>query len=445
MSNKLVIGLGISGRAAAKHLFKKKHKVWGVDQNSTLLRENPEIQTLLKEGLHLYSNNEMINILDFDQVIVSPGIPQTHPLYVAALHAGIEVIGEIELGCREIVNKVIGITGTNGKTTATLWTAQMLNRCGVKARALGNVGTPLCSELENVDPNEVLILELSSYQLETLHSPILDIAVILNITPDHLDRYQSMEAYAAAKWLIAKSLKSRAPLYIEERTLKEFPPDFGGFECRTYGYNKQSALFSDLKKVYFQGLPLFELPLSLQKKSHDLENLLAVYAICQELQIDPHLFASAIHSLKKPPHRIEWIAEIDGVNYYDDSKGTNIDAVTRAVQSLPGPIILIAGGVDKGAPYTPWINFFSGKVKSICTIGQAAAKIQDQLSSSFSVYPCKSLEEAVSRSVTLAQPGDSILLSPGCSSFDMFQDYAHRGKVFQDLVKNLCLQKKTPY
>src|SRR4029077_14479995 len=212
-----------------------------------------------------------------------------------------------------------------------------------------------------------------------------------------------------------------------------------GKKPRLYGYDKAAFISTDLSSVFSEGKKLFELPPALKnKKSHDLENLLAAFALCSDRGVLGETFLDAWLSFKKPPHRIEFVTEFQGVSYYDDSKGTNIDAVKRAVQSLEGPIILIAGGVDKCAPYTPWLEEFKNKVKLICAIGQAAAKIYEQLASHIPVMIFHSLDEAVHQATRFAQEGDNVLLSPGCSSFDMFKDYVHRGKEFQRIVHELA-------
>lgn len=436
----LVMGLGISGRAAAHLLLRQGAKVHGVDRNLAALEQQQHLIQLKQQGLIATLESEVDRALNYDFIVVSPGIPSEHPLLTQAYEVGLEVIGEIELGCRLVKNRIVGITGTNGKTTVTLLITHVLNYCGYKAVALGNVGVPFCQEIETIDPDVIILLELSSYQLETLSQEILDVGVILNITPDHLERYPGMEAYAATKFKMENCLKKKSLLYLEERILDEYPHLVKHKEViRSYGYAVQNNLYSDLKYVYRERVRLFELPKSLQdRKNHDLENLMAAYGVSSVFeQVKPEKFIEAFELFKKPSHRIEFVAERQGVAYYDDSKGTNIDAVIRAVEYLEGPIILIAGGVDKGSPYTPWLRIFKDRVKYICAIGQAASKIQEQLSCQFPVTITKDLDQAVKKAASLAQKGDIVLLSPGCSSFDMFRDYAHRGEVFQKVVRDL--------
>lgn len=438
MKHVLVVGLGISGKSAAAFLLSKGVSVNGIDRNASTMENDPDIIQLMKDGLSIQPESDLKDLRPYDLIIASPGIPSNHSIFIEAAKNGIEVCGEIELGSRFVKNRMVGITGTNGKTTVTLLVTHVLNKSGKTARALGNVGVPLTKELLKVSSEEILVLELSSYQLETISQRVLDAAVILNITPDHLDRYESMSDYAAAKFKIVDCLKTKAPLFLEENLANEFNFKSSNLDIKTYGYTPTASIFSNLNSVYVNQHVHFELPDSIKgRSSHDLENLMAAYAICMVLGVNPQEFLDAFRTFKKPSHRIEFVREKAGVYYYDDSKGTNIDAVIRAVESLHGKIILIAGGVDKGSPYTPWIKGFTEKVKLICAIGQSADKIHEQISTFIPVWICKNIEEAVKLAERMAAPGDNVLLSPGCSSFDMFKDYVHRGEVFQRAVNLL--------
>lgn len=434
----LVVGLGISGRSAAQFLLEHHASVIGVDKNEKHLNEHPEIRDLVKKGLEVCLDNQFDKLDTIDFLVLSPGVPPTHPLVQMAMSHQVPVIGEIELGCSVAKNPIIGITGTNGKTTVTLLVTHVLQQCGIQAQALGNVGTPFTKELLKLSPDVTIVLELSSYQIETLYQPVLDVGVILNITPDHLDRYGTMEAYADAKCQMERCLKKDSSIYMEEEAWKHYGQLLKKPNIRLYGYSESSFIYTDLKAVYREGKKIFDLPSSLaNKKSHDLENLLAAYAMCAERGVKGIDFLNAWKTFKKPSHRVEYVTEHLGVQYYDDSKGTNLDAVIRAVQTFDRPIVLIAGGIDKGAPYTPWIEQFENKVKLICAIGQAAVKIRDQLTTQIPVIIFDSLEEAVRTAARHAVSGEVVLLSPGCSSWDMFKDYAHRGEEFQRIVKAL--------
>ncbi len=417
----LVFGMGLSGRSAVKLLQSRGFSVIGADRSADVLQKDERLADLLPHGLTLISDAEPVDFSKIDWVVLSPGVPPTHPLVLEAQKKGIEVIGEIELASRFITQKCIGITGTNGKTTVTLLVEHVLRCSGFKAQALGNVEIPLGEALVTMDlTDHILVIELSSFQLETLQTPILDTAVILNITPDHLDRYPSMEAYAKAKLAIGNVLKPGAPLYLEEQILKEYKPLIPHVPIKTYGYDPSCDFVIDQKK-----------------RSHDSENETAAFALCGSIGVTPSQFKLALTSFKKPSHRIEFVRKVDDIAFYDDSKGTNVDAVIRAVQTLHGDIVLIAGGVDKGSPYTPWIKAFEGKVKGICAIGQSASKIEHDLSHQIPVKQCQTLQEAVEKAAKWAKAGENVLLSPGCSSYDMFRDYKHRGEEFQHFVQQL--------
>lgn len=390
MKKALVIGLGVSGKSAAHFLKEKGYQVFTHDKDPSKAIDYP----FLKDPG-----------TDFDLAILSPGIPQTNPIVENLLHANVEVIGEIELACRYIKQPMIGITGSNGKTTTTLLVAHVLNELGIEAVAMGNVGIPLTS-LKN--EKAVIVCELSSYQLETLKAKCLDQAAILNITPNHLDRYKVMERYAQAKFLIQNNLKESGSLLIHENILKEFG---------TFIKSKIRVFCS--------------------KENHNLENQDAAYKLCEPFGIKREDFDKAAKSFVKPPHRIEYVTDIKGIKFYDDSKGTSVHATLRAVESMQGQVILIAGGVDKGYPYTDWIQPFEKKVKKIIAIGEAAPKIENDLKGHIEVVRVKTLEEATLISFKEASIGDNVLLSPGCASTDMFKDYSERGQLFQKAVKGI--------
>jgi UDP-N-acetylmuramoylalanine--D-glutamate ligase len=361
-------------------------------------------------------------------------------VYSAAIKHGVEVLGEVELACRTLTQKCIGITGTNGKTTVTLLVEHILNFTGKKARALGNVGVPITQEIvdSSLQDNKI-VCELSSFQLETMRSKVLDAAVVLNITPDHLERYSNMEEYAKAKIRIFDCLKPSALELVFEPTLKEFKSLFKHQTYTTYGYHSGCDYFIDKEEIKLRGQSILPIPTLLHGvQSHDVENQVAAYAICRHFGVTPHQFIEGLKTFKKPSHRIEYVTDINGVAYYDDSKGTNIDAVLRAVGTFQSPLILIAGGVDKGFPYTSWIQPFKGKVKLICAIGQSKQLIQQQLHEHFPIKVLDTLENAVAYAHEQAVKGDTVLLSPGCSSYDMFRDYKERGDLFQKCVLEIA-------
>lgn len=439
MKNKtLVLGLGVSGRAAAEFLLEQNNSVLGVDSDRELLNTNEELGDLETKGLHYQYDSDFLNWDEIAQLVVSPGISPKHPIYQGALERDVPITGEAELALPHFDKPLVAVTGTNGKTTVTLLVEHILNTAGIKAKALGNVGTPLCSYLLNPSLDEVFVVELSSYQLETMRSPVFDAAVLLNITPDHLDRYANMQEYAKAKLRLQFLLKASAAFFVQADAYHEFHDLLVQKNTQTFAFGKPADLYTDGSRVIYREKIEYLMPFDYREMGkHDYENALAAWVLCQPFSISSEQFCSALMTFRKPPHRIEFIREADGIFYYDDSKGTNIDAVIQAVKVMKGPVILIAGGVDKGASYLPWKDHFLGKVKQIVAIGQAAPKIYRELHPYFNIKLADSLASAVKTATNDAARGDFVLLSPGCSSFDMFRDYAHRGKEFQHYVQSI--------
>lgn len=424
MKNILIVGFGLSGRSATQFLLSRGMNVSVIDDKCDELVKTSSIEVFkdLPKGRF------------FDYAVCSPGIASTHPVICQLKASHIKIISEVELAFEYIKNPIIGISGTNGKTTVTLLTAHILNACGLKSRALGNVGIPLTSAIDTLSKDEIVVAELSSYQLEDLNGPLLDASVLLNITPDHLDRYHTMTKYAEVKMRLQHITKDPSRFFIDHKTYSEYGTLLNHVPV-SYGCEDQ-RLSTDLNAIFFDGKYLVDLPAPLQKKrGHDLENFLAAFALCWSMGASPKSIQSAYDSFIKPRHRIEFVKELQGIKFFDDSKGTNIDAVIRAVESMEGQIHLIAGGVDKGSSYVPWIPVFNN-VKKVYAIGQAAQKIQQELASvDVELYP--TLETAILAAYYNAKKGENVLLSPGCASFDMFKDYIDRGLAFQKIVSNL--------
>ncbi|MBS0625747.1 MAG: UDP-N-acetylmuramoyl-L-alanine--D-glutamate ligase [Verrucomicrobia bacterium] len=416
----LVIGLGISGKASAAFLLKSGRKVIGADKKAESLKSEP----LVKEGLELIIDQGPFPKVD--RVILSPGVSPEHPWVKEAKRLGIEVVGEIELALRHLKNRCVGVTGTNGKTTTVLLIAHILNSAKIPALALGNVGDSLSGYLLEPNRGEVLVLELSSFQLETMESKCLEAAALLNITPDHLDRYASMKEYADAKFRIGKCVKAGGKFWVS-KAVKEI---YGG-EGEVFDPSAEYAPWSDEKIAAISMLRYIQLGVP------EKQNVQAAYQICKGLGVSDLEFRRGLETFRKPAHRIEWVDEKNGVTFYNDSKATNIDSVMHAVSLFEGPLILLAGGYDKGASYKPWIDCFQSKVKMIIAFGGAASKIEAELKDAFRLTRVGTLDEAVRLAAIRAEKGDSILLSPGCSSYDQFRNYEHRGDEFKRLVKGL--------
>ncbi|HEY5235455.1 MAG TPA: UDP-N-acetylmuramoyl-L-alanine--D-glutamate ligase [Rhabdochlamydiaceae bacterium] len=419
----LVIGLGKSGRAAYDLLLQEGHSVVGTDDNAELLKK------LGNEGVKV---DHSPRVEEFDLVVLSPGVPPTNPLYIKAVELGKEITGEAELALSRLHQPCIAITGTNGKTTVTLLVEHILKSSGLKARALGNVGTPLTSY--QGEPQEIMVVELSSFQLELMKTPVVDIGIILNITPDHLDRYTTMEEYAKAKCRLQDLMKGQGSFWVHQTVVQEFGSllkqnyQTYGVDCKCTSWTDKAALKSGEK---------IETILPIRYRSlgeHESENVLAAWILCKKFGVSSAPFLAGLETFKKPAHRIEFVATLDGVDYFNDSKGTNIDATIKAVEAMTKDVVLIAGGVDKGSSYEPWKKSFTGKVRQVFAIGQAAAKIAQELRPEFEVEIVATLQEAVECARSRAKNGMSVLLSPGCSSYDMFKDYAHRGDEFKKFV-----------
>ncbi len=434
MKQALIIGLGVSGCSAAEFLLHHGWRVFAVEKNPKICKQ--DVAIIGPEDIHFVSQCQL--------VVISPGIPRSNPFYKAAVTLGVEVVDEAEMAMRHLKVPILGITGTNGKTTVTYLVEHTLNNSGIKAKALGNIGEPLAAYSIAPDDNTVVVAELSSYQLECMTTPSLDAAVVLNITPDHLDRYDSFEHYAQAKVSIARNLKPGGELFLHDSIPLQFPQFVKELSFKTFGHSQDANLWTDKEKVVYEGKIAYFFPLHYRQLGmHDCENALAAWALVKRLGVTPEQFCASLETFRKPPHRIEFVGEVDGVRFYDDSKGTNIDATIHAVKAVSGPVVLIAGGVDKGASYLPWAAECREKIVHIVAIGQAAEKIKSELKEYFSLELAADFQSAVTAATAKACPGHVVLLSPGCSSFDMFRDYVHRGEVFQDLVKKLITRRSS--
>ena len=383
----LILGLGVSGLAAARLLRAQGWELVAVDRNP---QKRSDIFVVLPES-------PMPSLEGVDLLLVSPGIPAGHPLVQRAAELGIERVGEIDLAFRSLRNVVIGVTGSNGKTTAVSLIAHALG-----ARALGNIGAPLSEYALAADEREILVVELSSFQLESLHQRCLDLALILNITPNHLDRHASFEEYAAAKLHIGECLKPNGSCLVSTEVKERF-----GLHCPVFGNSYQTVE--------------------------------AAHAVCRHFGLSEAKWEAALVSFQKPPHRMEFVAERGGISFYNDSKATSVDAVLYAVRLMEGPLILLAGGTYKGSSYGPWIEPFRGKVKRVVAFGPAGALIEEELRGK---VPCDRfvlLEEAFAAALKGACQGDRILLSPGGASFDQFRNYEERGEKYREIVYNCII------
>jgi UDP-N-acetylmuramoylalanine--D-glutamate ligase len=440
----LVVGLGKSGVASA--LFLKEHgaRVTVSDTKSPdQLRD--EIPLLLDHGIAVETGGHGERTFrGQDLIVVSPGVPVDAKPLMQARASGEPVIGEIELAAQHLPGPIVAITGSNGKTTTTTLTGEILTTGGLPTLVGGNIGTPAISLVGKAKPETVVVLEVSSFQLETIQTFRPKVAVVLNITPDHLDRHRTFQAYVDAKTRIFENQQ---------------PSDFAVLNeddetCRTLGDRTRAQVFRfSRKKEVNQGawvrdgqivfrdgrgqrevMLVSEIPL---KGAHNVENVLAGVCSGMLMGCDAELIRKSVRDFKAVEHRLEYVATVKGVEYYDDSKATNVDATIKALESFPANIHLILGGKDKGSDYTVLNDLLRQRVKRVYTIGAAAEKIESHIKGAAEIVHAETLDNAVRRAAAVAHAGDIVLLAPACASFDQFQSYNHRGRVFKEVVHSL--------
>jgi UDP-N-acetylmuramoylalanine--D-glutamate ligase len=373
-------------------------------------------------------------------VVASPGLSLQDPFFVTARGLGLPVIGDIELFARSGAKPVAGITGTNGKSTVTTLVAQMARAGGIDARAGGNLGPPAL-DLLNGEAVDLYVLELSSYQLETTSSLELAAAVVLNVTPDHLDRYADLGGYAGAK----ASIYARSAVAIvnldDPRVASMARPGQRrlDYSLRADGGADYHLMDSDGRRwLACRGVPLLACDELHVVGAHNMANALAALAIAEALGLAREPTLDALRAFRGLAHRAEWVADIGGVRYVNDSKGTNVGATLAAVTGLAGPLLLILGGDGKNQDFSPLRAAFAGKVRRALLIGRDAPLLARALKGVCELESCESLELAVTAAARVALPGDTVLLSPACASLDMFRNYAHRGQVFSAAVQRLA-------
>jgi len=417
----LVVGLGISGLAVARFLKKRGAVVTVTDMagEEKLFDYVWEIRTM---GIRLELESHSIKTFESAELIViSPGVPHTIKPVKKAIAKGIPVIGEIELASRFIDEPVIAITGTNGKTTTTRLLGKMLEDSGIKVFVAGNIGNPLIEYVDTKKKAEVLVVEVSSFQLDTIDMFRPKIGVLLNIAEDHLDRYPDFAAYAASKGRLFKNQQKSdiAILNDKDSLVRDV----------TENINSKKIYFSE-QTVAGSGLAALNLSNEYFAAFHNKENAYAAALAALAGGGNLHGIQKALDTFKGDSHRIEYITTINDVMFYDDSKATNIAAVKRALESFDKPISLIMGGRDKGGDYLTLKGTVEKHVKKLVVIGEAKEKIISALGGSVNVEQASTIEEAVLAAYKVAESGDVVLLSPACSSFDMFKSYKERGNRF---------------
>ncbi len=433
----VVVGLGKTGASCLRYLAKR-----GIAVSATDTRTAPpgliELGGLAKT-IDIRLGGFDLSLLDgASQLLMSPGVSLEEPIASQARARGIEVLGDIELFARAVRAPVIGITGTNGKSTVTSMVASMAAAAGRRVLAGGNLGVPALDLLEQPIP-DLYVLELSSFQLETTSSLALKAAVVLNVTADHMDRYGSIEAYARAKARIFARAATMV-LNADDPLVAAMRGD--GAHVVTFSTRRTDVDFALLRNgertvLARRSEPLLDTSRLKISGLHNAANALAALALGEAAGLELPSMLAALESFPGLKHRSAWIADVAGVRFLDDSKGTNVGAAIAAVSGLHGPLVVIAGGEGKGQDFTPLAAAFSGKVRHAVLIGKDASAVAAVLKGVCTIERAATLEAAVSAAAAAARPGETVLLSPACSSLDMFRDYAHRGEVYAAAVRAL--------
>jgi len=445
----LVVGLGKSGVASALFLKLRGARVT-VSDTKTEDELRAEIPVLLDHGITVETGEHGERTFHGqDLIVVSPGVSVDALPIVQARTSGEPIIGEIELAAQFLPGRIVAITGSNGKTTTTTLTGEILTAGGLPTLVGGNIGTPAISLVERAKPDHIIVLEVSSFQLETIQTFRPKMAVILNITPDHLDRHRTFAAYAGAKARIFENQQADdfAVLNADDPNCVALAEGIRAHIC-WFSRKKEVQQGASVQdgRIGFRDaggkreiMLVSEIPL---KGAHNLENVLAAICAGALMGVKPEHIRRAVQQFKAVEHRLEYVATIRGVDYYNDSKATNVDATIKALESFPANIHLILGGKDKGSDYTVLNDLLRERVKRVYTIGAAAEKIESHIKGAAEIVPAETLDDAVRRAAAVAQAGDVVLLAPACASFDQFDNYEHRGRVFKEVVHTLAEQAR---
>jgi len=446
MSKRIVIlGAGESGTGAALLAKKMGFDVFVSDLGAI----DPLYKSQLTEQKVLFEERQHseVKILNADEIIKSPGVPESAPIVNQATKKNIPVISEIEFAARFTGAKLLAITGTNGKTTTTLLTYHILRECGLSVGLAGNVGFSFAKQVYKKS-YDIYVLEISSFQLDGMFKTRMDVGVLLNITPDHLNRYDNkLENYIQSKFRIVQNMDDEcrfifnaddASIINNLKFVKGNPLQLGvsvkgkSGDANVY-YNGSHLVFGS------KSLAVDELPL---RGPHNYLNIMCAIEACRFTGLSYEQIFHALNSFRNAPHRLEFIAEVGGVKFFNDSKATNVDAVRYALQSFEEPIVLIMGGTDKGNDYSLIENLMMGKVKAIVAMGIDNSKIVRFFESKIPVIKSTdNIADAINESYKVANKGDVVLLSPACASFDLFRNYEDRGDQFRSRIKDLKSEK----
>jgi UDP-N-acetylmuramoylalanine--D-glutamate ligase len=420
----LVVGMEKSGRAAAEFLRGR-----GDDVTATDLKAQ-EVPNFRLQSDELFAEQ-------WDRIVLSPGVPADLPPIEQARRRGVDVIGEVELAAPYLQGPVIGITGSNGKTTTTSLVGHILLSAGRAVQVGGNIGTPVIAMAAASRSDQWNVLELSSFQLETIRTFRAHVGVCLNVTQNHLDRHGTFENYASAKGNLFRTQQAgdHAVLNADDEVCRSFAALTRG---ETHWFSRRNLHDG---KAWLGDKPLMALEEIPIPGAHNAENVLAAATAASIAGVEREQIRAAVRSFKAVEHRLEFVAEIGGVKFYNDSKATSVDATTKALDSFAGNLWVILGGKDKGSDYTVLRDRLHEKAHAALLIGAAAEKIRSHLNGAVQLVDSGTIERAVADAWAQAKPGDTVLLAPACASFDQFRSYEHRGEVFKELVRGLEIHK----
>ncbi|MGN1157757.1 MAG: UDP-N-acetylmuramoyl-L-alanine--D-glutamate ligase [Agathobacter sp.] len=443
----LVVGTGISGIAAAQLLIKQNVHTTLFDGNKDLDVEKLYAKSeVLRQIPLILGDLTKEQIKEFDVAVLSPGVPTDLPLVNAMREQGIAIWGEIELAYYFSKGRIIAITGTNGKTTTTALTGEIMSEFFSDVKVVGNIGIPYTSVALDTTEETVTVAEISSFQLETIHEFKPQVSAILNITPDHLNRHHTMECYIKAKEDITmnQTKEEVCVLNYEDEVLREFAVTC---PARVIFFSSKRKLVDGFfyadKEIYYAHDGIEELVIHVDELNilgeHNYENVMSACAMAISMGVPMEAIREVLRRFQAVEHRIEYVTEKRGVRFYNDSKGTNPDAAIKAIKAMNRPTYLIGGGYDKASEYDEWIESFDGKVKELLLIGQTAEKIQNcaHQHGFTNTVIFETFEEAIHYAYEKSVPGDAVLLSPACASWGMFANYEERGRIFKEIVRNL--------
>lgn len=458
----LVVGMARSGIATALFLRRRGARVV-ISELRQAEQMRAEIPRLMEAGIAIETGgHHERTFLNADMIVVSPGVPVALPVLERARRERIAVIGELELAMRFLQGRVIAITGSNGKTTTTALTGHILEGCGHRVQVGGNIGTPLIALVESSEATTLNVVEVSSFQLETVSRFHASVAAVLNLSQDHLDRHGEMAAYAAAKARIFlnQTPEDYAVLNAHDEWCRRYAdrvPSRVRWFARSEAIPGEGAHLAGSDLVWSEGgattplLPAAEIPL---RGGHNVENVLAALAcacIVEKIGADGRnsdalrAVRQAVTSFKAVEHRLEFVAQIGGVSYFNDSKATNVDATIKALEAFPSSVWLILGGKDKGSDYSVLAPLLRERTRGALLIGAASEKIARQLEPfGISLTRAGTLDRAVELAASQAREGDTVLLAPACASFDQFDNYEHRGRAFKEAVARQVAKASHP-